>query len=740
MGDIIRAPIKAFAKSLSDDYGKFIKTIAIFELLLVVCFFVLKVASLPIVLIVGIPIVPVYILCKDFWTKEEILDENSKVTWRVFKLFILNLAFCAAYKVFMVIKKVTDAPDSTLINLGGFVFVIVFLSLLMVQRSEGVQSFAETLKTTPWMMKLGFNFYEEQMEEGDVKICDDMDTKMPVILSKKDRYLHMLILGPTGSGKTSQIILPMLNQDVKNLNAGITVMEPKGDLAEKVYAMCQYYGRPAIYFNPILDSCPYFNPLQGKEEDVIENMTTTIRMLAPDSSTYFQNMGEDLIRNALKVLKRTKGDDATMIDLYRLIAGTKESRPMIQRFMQVKADKETMAENVDIAQYFMGEYFNDKVKTFEHCSGVRAQISKIVSNKFLRRVLNPPPGHGSDIDWDAHLRDGTVICITTAQGSLRDLGSFLGYLLILSFQSSVFKRPGNENTRRDHFLYIDEFQKYANPGFADMLTQGRSYRVASHLATQNRALIGMGSGQEGKDFIELVSTNARNLILFPGGNASDAKYYSDEFGEIIEKKIQTGTSQAQFNPLYGFQKIGYANKSIRESEETVARFSPNDIIFMEFGQITYKIIKNNSLQIPNKGTINYIDKALNETLDEMIPENHALMMTGYDPNACRDLEHHGALLPDIDIKSIMEQAEAISDGKGLSMAEKDELEQEGVDISEDGEFVELGDEDTQLDLEDIAKSKNIPDKVSISDTPTDIKHDTPPSSDDFDDFDEMDDF
>ena len=93
------------------------------------------------------------------------------------------------------------------------------------------------------------------------------------------------------------------------------------------------------------------------------------------------------------------------------------------------------------------------------------------------------------MDFDEHLAKGGILCITTAQGKLRDLGRFLGYFVILNFQSSVFKREGNENTRKPHFLYIDEFQVYSNPGFADMLTQGRSYRVASHLATQNRALI-----------------------------------------------------------------------------------------------------------------------------------------------------------------------------------------------------------------------------------------------------------
>lgn len=67
----------------------------------------------------------------------------------------------------------------------------------------------------------------------------DKVTENPVILPAKDRFLHMLILGPTGCGKTSQSIIPMIWRDINNpekineKHLGVTVLEPKGDLAEK---------------------------------------------------------------------------------------------------------------------------------------------------------------------------------------------------------------------------------------------------------------------------------------------------------------------------------------------------------------------------------------------------------------------------------------------------------------------------------------------------------------------------
>lgn len=554
--------------------------------------------------------------------KDTAIEKTKKYGFFLFRVSTLIFAFSIVNQIILNIGY--SIPNTSLIKVKSifeisyFINIILFFGFFSFYRKESTKNALQLFYDNSILSKLGIRSLADK-NKGDVKLCVDKEKKSDVVIPFKDRFLHMLILGPTGSGKTSQIILPMIYQDIQNLEAGMTVIEPKADLAEKVYAMAVHQGRKAVYFNPILPNCPYFNPLHGKEDDVIENLVTTFKMLNPDSPQFFQDHNENLLRNSLKVLKRTKGDNATLIDLHRLIWNPMgEGRKMAMNFAKIKgATAEIAKENSDVAAYFLNDYFNEKSKTYEHCSAVRNQVAKITSNRYLRRVLNPPEGR-NDIDFDKHLEEGGVIAFATAQGTLRDLGRFLGYFIILQFQSAVFRRPGNEDTRRAHFLYIDEFQVYANPGFADMLTQGRSYRVASHLATQNRALIGMGRGQEGKDFVELVSTNARNIVIFPGGNAVDAKYYSDQFGEVVKTKINHSVSKARFNPLYGFHKVNYPNESVSTSEQAGARFSPSDIMYHEFGEVTYCIVKNNTVQIPSVGKVEYIPKELNSELDKMI--------------------------------------------------------------------------------------------------------------------------
>lgn len=559
------------------------------------------------------------------------IDETKqKVAFFFLRTFpILMISSLISTPILKVSKKIVEMGGTG--KLSVLAFMAVFLTIacfVAFYFSDRGKEFTEKAKEAllSGVMADGLS---EGKQHGDVQLCIDKETGEPEIWLHKDRYLHMLILGPTGSGKTSQTILPLINQDMQNHEMGITVLEPKGDLAQKAAMMAEHYGRKFTYFDPSLSDCPFFNPLFGKESDVVENMATTFRMLNPDSPQFFLDLNEQLMRNAVKVLKRmdkaegVDGRYATFINLSTLLQNTAgKGRSMVQDFVKIAAKtKEEAKENTDIASWFLNDYFAERSKTYENTSGVRSQVAKLVSNEFLREVLNPDydKGERNQIDFDKHLAEGGIICISTAQGTLRDLGKYLGYFIILQLQSAVFRRPGNENTRRAHMLYIDEFQTYSNPGFSDMLTQGRSYRVASHLATQARAQMAMGGGKDGKNFVELVSTNARNIVLYPGCSKDDAEYYSKQFGEYEKTEVQVGKSYKTFNLFTGgLDKLGHPTETVREAKKMTALFSPSDLIYRPFGEIVYCIIKKNSIQIPKVGQIEYIPKDLNDELDKMV--------------------------------------------------------------------------------------------------------------------------
>lgn len=470
------------------------------------------------------------------------------------------------------------------------------------------------------------------LHPGDAQIGVDAETRIPCVLPLHDRYLHMLILGPTGSGKTSQILLPMIVRDIQESDLGVICLEPKGDLADQVYAVAKLAGKKdPILFDPTLNDCPYFNPLMGDIDDVTENLVTAFGALENETQTFFANMNEMLLRRSIRVVKFLKGDDATLkdVDIVMTNPGNK-GRQMVQDFLKLKniSDIHVLQDNDSVGQWFLSDYYTglaggrDATKTYEQCSGVRNQVAKLQANSYLNRVLNPPKSselkEDEYIDFDKILAQGRVVALNSADGKLQELSKFLGFFIILSLQSAVFRRPGTEKTRNGVMLYIDEFQTYANKGFSNMLTKGRSYRVASHLATQNRALIGQNNNaHEGNAFLNTVSTNCRNVVIFPGANTDDAAYYSKDFGEEFEEKEKVSVSKK--GGLAGLFDHSFS-ESHSVQEQWNARFRPTDIVYREFGEALVRLVVHNTVQKPKVVRLQWIPKKLLNQIENFIEE------------------------------------------------------------------------------------------------------------------------
>lgn len=615
-----------------------ISLFGVINVLLVVFEFIFKInLGLPLILVGGITIGLIYAF-------KDIVENKDKKE----KMFHLMILFSFWGTVIGFLSGMVYSLSTSLILTRLMLIPIFFIPIVafIATRSQDKKKAIEAiLNINIWKKNI-----KEEYREGSVTLGTNSETNKKVIQPYDDRFVHMLILGATGTGKTSQILTPMILQDISTPGIGVIVLEPKGDLAEQVWALGEMNNRVTKYFDPEYKLCPYFNPLMGDEDDVTENLVTTFKILNPDSSTFFQDQAEQLLRQACKVLKRLYKDEATFIDMNILLTNpNNEGVNMVKRFMQLPTNSYGEAdENKRVATWFLYDYYTgasgerNATKTFEHCSSVRAQILKLISNRYLKNVLNPPKKTDPDyylieerglIDFDQILADGDVLAMSSCQGKLRDLGKFLGFFLILQLQSAVFRRPGNVDTRRGCMLYIDEFQTYANPGFSDMLTQGRSYRVASHLATQNRALIGMNSGSKGKSFIDLVSTNARSVVIFPGASYEDARFYSLEFGVDIVEKVNKSNSR----------KIGWfadpsPSESVSVKEEKVDRFSPTDITYREFGEVIVRLIKNKSIQRPEVVKIQFIPKEAKRKIDEYLQE--------YYKNKMSDTEEEISLVQD----------------------------------------------------------------------------------------------
>ena len=561
----------------------------------------------------------IHFVCKGF----------NEGKFRNISIIVYELLYCniSTYMILRRIEISTGRKINILVKITVYIFInVTFAGIVFCIRETKKKNHNESFS-----IKRLLDQKQSSKNDYSVNICNDKETNSPVYISTRDRFLHSLILGPTGSGKTSRMMAKMIFSDLQT-DAGLTLFEPKDDLAEKLYAMCRYINdhggnKEFIYFNPTLPDCPYFNILEGKEDEVIETITTTFNMLDSDSSTYFKGTNNNLLRKAIMVLKRIEAvytdpvtgissQPATLIRLSDILNNTSnKGKNMVHTLETLPCISDSeKSQNQETVAWFLNDYYSDKSKSYNDSSGVRQQVSNLIQNKYLRRILNPENGK-SGFNFDEFIEKGKVIIVSTAQGTLRELGSYLGLFLILTYQSAIFRRKGNEHTRKPQMFYCDEFQKYANPSMEDLFTEGRSYKVSMNVATQSREQVMLGSGSsDGKRFLSVISANCRNVILFPGISSVDALYYSKEFGEELVQNVRHGTSKTN-SSIFGRSS---SSESVQTSEQYQSRYTVGDIIYKNEDEITYKIMENNNVKVARDGITSYLDKKINDELDKYV--------------------------------------------------------------------------------------------------------------------------
>src|SRR5262249_5367055 len=88
-------------------------------------------------------------------------------------------------------------------------------------------------------------------------------------IKQADRLFHMYVIGKTGTGK-STLLEPLATQDIVR-GHGLTVIDPHGDLAERLVASVPAWRqRDLVYMNVPDISQPYgYNPLRVVKLDKI---------------------------------------------------------------------------------------------------------------------------------------------------------------------------------------------------------------------------------------------------------------------------------------------------------------------------------------------------------------------------------------------------------------------------------------------------------------------------------------
>lgn len=387
-----------------------------------------------------------------------------------------------------------------------------------------------------------------------------------VLWGGDDPFTHTLVIGPTRCGKTSTILEPLIFELLKakkrGEKCGLTLIEPKGDVARLVYEMSVEMGLTddLVYVDPLFpNTTKHINVMKGDKNDVAEATVAVLKSLFGKQDAFFATVQELSSRKVTLLLKELYADNMDILDV---LANLRDEQLLKQN---VETYRSRFGTN-DLVTFFDHELLgsgNMAEKYRQFIVGLRSQLENITSNEYLRSIVTGK----SDVDLNEHLERGGILAINTALGLLGKSGDAFGMFMMMHMQLATFRRKGTERTRVPHYFIVDELSRYINPDLERFLSIAASYRVAFIGATQSPSQLEVESGTvSAKAMKNAILTSTRNKIVFGGLEYEDAKEISNIMGtEQIVKRSRTYDGGILKNIL---------PKIYKDDEEEVARFHP----------------------------------------------------------------------------------------------------------------------------------------------------------------------
>ncbi len=357
---------------------------------------------------------------------------------------------------------------------------------------------------------------------------DSRNKRVKFGIKAEDRTRHMYIIGKTGMGK-STLIENMAVQDIEN-GEGLAFIDPHGKSA----ALLLDYIPPervkdVIYFAPFdMDNPISFNIMEDIGADrrhlVANGLMSVFKKLWLDA---WSARMEYILSNVLLAL--LEYPDSTLLGVNRMLAD--------------KSYRKKVVDNIKdpaVKAFWTEEYAKYSERyTQEATPAIQNKIGQFTSNPLIRNIIGQPH---SSFDLRKVMDERKILIVNLSKGQVGDgNANLLGSMLITKIYLSAMSRAELTETELqklpNFYMYVDEFQSFANESFANILSEARKYKLALTMANQYVF-------QMSEEVTAAVFGNVGTQIMFRVG-APDAEMLEKEYAPVFtaEDMVNLGFTQ-----------------------------------------------------------------------------------------------------------------------------------------------------------------------------------------------------
>lgn len=324
-----------------------------------------------------------------------------------------------------------------------------------------------------------------------------------------DRRKHIYIIGKTGMGKTV-LQENMVMSDIM-AGHGVCYIDPHGDTAEKILDYIPSNRiNDVVYFNPAdLDYPVGFNILETVKDSqkhlVASGLMGVFKKIWPD---VWSARMEYILLNCVLALLDYPG--ATLLGINRLLVDSEYRARVITKI------RDPIVKTFWVAEFTT---WSEKYQT-EAIAPIQNKVGQFLSASIVRNIVSQVR---STIDVRDIMDSGKIFIVNLSKGRIGEENMrLLGGMIISRLQMAAMERVDlPEDDRRDFYLFVDEFQNFANESFASILSEARKYHLNLTVAHQYIE-------QLTEEVRAAVMGNAGTILTFRVGGA-DATFLEQEF-------------------------------------------------------------------------------------------------------------------------------------------------------------------------------------------------------------------
>lgn len=334
----------------------------------------------------------------------------------------------------------------------------------------------------------------------------------PVYIDLDDRRRHMYVIGKTGTGK-SELLKSMILQDIR-AGQGVCFIDPHDTIEKLLPLIPPERAEDVILFDPSDTARPMgLNMLEAQNEEQKHYIVSSIvglmyKLYDPHQTGIIGPRFEHAIRNAMLTVMAEPGN--TFIEVTRALTDSsfvqqllpKVQDPIVRRYWTDQIAQTSDFHKSEVLDYIVSKF------------------GRFVTNKLMRNIIGQSK---SAFNFREAMDQGKILLIALSKGKIGEENSnFLGLVLVPKILVAAMSRQDvPEEQRKDFFLYVDEFQNFATPDFATILSEARKYRLDLTVANQF-------IGQVEEEVKNAVFGNVGTLVCFRVG-VTDANYLQHEF-------------------------------------------------------------------------------------------------------------------------------------------------------------------------------------------------------------------